>query len=233
MASIDLMGASEVERRFAEQVERGEFDMFNAPGTGVLLSHAGGGRFGIVIAVPDPAMATGITTPDDAKALALRLVRQVRDARVHHAIEAGIWEEGNPLIWLIGDIEPLPHYHAGAVALCGDAAHPMIPVVAQGANQSFEDAWRLAHHLEGIARSGDVAAIPAALDRYSRERAPHVAPIQREARRRMIFQRFRSRVAHRINMRILAWLPQNIFDRFDRHLLRYAIADPDCPIESF
>jgi hypothetical protein len=37
--------------------------------------------------------------------------------------------------------------------------------------------------------------------------------------------RFRSRLAHRIHMRILPWLPQEIWDRFDRHLLRYASAD--------
>ncbi|HEX9700710.1 MAG TPA: FAD-dependent monooxygenase [Acidobacteriota bacterium] len=41
----------------------------------------------------------------------------------------------------------LPSFHVGRVALTGGAAHAMIPVVGQGANQSFEDAMVLAREL--------------------------------------------------------------------------------------
>ena len=35
-------------------------------------------------------------------------------------------------------------WHAGGVALLGDAAHPTLPFLAQGANMALEDAWVLA-----------------------------------------------------------------------------------------
>jgi salicylate hydroxylase len=185
-ARIDLDGTSEAEELFADQARRGEFSQFIAPGTAVILSHAGRGQFGIIIAVPNLSEARTVATPAQAKEIARRLVRDVRDPRVRHAIDVCFWEEGNPLVWVVGDIEPLRSFSRGAVALCGDAAHPMIPVVAQGANQSFEDAWRLALHLREVVTSGSVSGIPAALERYSRERVPHVARIQKEARRRTL-----------------------------------------------
>ena len=232
---VDLEGPSEIERLFAEQARQGEFPQFIAPGTGVVLSHGGGGRFAAVIAIPDPADAGEIRTPEQAKDAARELVRGFRDPRVHHAVEAGYWEEGNPLVWSSADIEPLGTFSRGSIVLCGDAAHPMMPVVAQGANQSFEDAWRLSLALEGTAKSGDPGSVSAALESFSRERAPHAARVQAEGRRRILPMRFprlsRSRLAHALYRRMLAWFPQRIFDRFDEHLLVYAIADPDCPIE--
>jgi salicylate hydroxylase len=40
------------------------------------------------------------------------------------------------------------HEHAiGHVALIGDAAHPMLPYLAQGAGMAIEDAFELAHHV--------------------------------------------------------------------------------------
>ena len=39
----------------------------------------------------------------------------------------------------------------GQMALVGDAAHPMLPFLAQGANMALEDAWVLANSLDGHA----------------------------------------------------------------------------------
>ncbi|WP_415403511.1 FAD-dependent monooxygenase [Tateyamaria sp. SN3-11] len=46
--------------------------------------------------------------------------------------------------WALFDRAPLPRWHEGRVALMGDAAHPMLPSMAQGAVQALEDAWILA-----------------------------------------------------------------------------------------
>ena len=43
----------------------------------------------------------------------------------------------------ICDRPPLTHWSQGRVTLLGDAAHPMAPAMAQGANTTFEDAYEL------------------------------------------------------------------------------------------
>jgi salicylate hydroxylase len=51
--------------------------------------------------------------------------------------------------WGIYDRAPLPYWSTGRITLMGDAAHPMVPHVGQGAGQSIEDAITLAVLLEG------------------------------------------------------------------------------------
>lgn len=46
-------------------------------------------------------------------------------------------------------------WHGGGVALMGDAAHPTLPFMAQGACMALEDAWVLADELDG---AGDMDA---------------------------------------------------------------------------
>jgi salicylate hydroxylase len=58
--------------------------------------------------------------------------------------------------WGIYDRAPLPYWSTSRVTLMGDAAHPMVPHVGQGAGQSIEDAITLAVLLEGCAAS-DIA----------------------------------------------------------------------------
>ena len=49
--------------------------------------------------------------------------------------------------WALFDREPLQKWVDGRVALLGDAAHPMLPFMAQGAAMAVEDAWVLAQQL--------------------------------------------------------------------------------------
>ena len=46
--------------------------------------------------------------------------------------------------WALYDREPLPTWTRGRLTLLGDAAHPMLPHLGQGANQSIEDGMALA-----------------------------------------------------------------------------------------
>src|SRR5262249_32251427 len=80
--------------------------------------------------------------------------------------------------WALYDREPLPTWTKGRLTLLGDAAHPMLPHLGQGANQSIEDGMALATIL---ARSSPQSA-PAALLAYERLRRERVAEIQRGAR---------------------------------------------------
>jgi salicylate hydroxylase len=58
--------------------------------------------------------------------------------------------------WGIYDRAPLPFWSTARVTLMGDAAHPMVPHVGQGAGQSIEDGITLAVLLEGCT-AGNVA----------------------------------------------------------------------------
>ena len=49
--------------------------------------------------------------------------------------------------WGIRDRDPLPRWTKGSVTLLGDAAHPMMPTLAQGAAISLEDGFALARNL--------------------------------------------------------------------------------------
>ena len=80
--------------------------------------------------------------------------------------------------WALYDREPLPTWTKGRLTLLGDAAHPMLPHLGQGANQSIEDGMALATIL---ARSSPKSA-PAALLAYERLRRERVAQVQRGAR---------------------------------------------------
>jgi salicylate hydroxylase len=80
--------------------------------------------------------------------------------------------------WALYDREPLPSWTKGRLTLLGDAAHPMLPHLGQGANQSIEDGMALATIL---GRAGNAAA-PAALMAYERLRRERVADVQRGAR---------------------------------------------------
>lgn len=71
----------------------------------------------------------------------------------------------------------VPSYVAGRAALLGDAAHAMLPALAQGANLALEDAVTLAHSLGGASLPRGLAAY----DMVRRPRAQHVAARSRRA----------------------------------------------------
>ncbi len=80
--------------------------------------------------------------------------------------------------WALYDREPLPGWSKGRLTLLGDAAHPMLPHLGQGANQSIEDGIALAI----ILSKTDNADVPAALLAYEKLRRERVAEVQHGAR---------------------------------------------------
>jgi salicylate hydroxylase len=84
--------------------------------------------------------------------------------------------------WTLCDRPALtgPHQMArGRIALVGDAAHPMLPYLAQGAGMAIEDALALAEALG----EGGADGLPVALARYAQARWRRNAHVQTRARR--------------------------------------------------
>jgi salicylate hydroxylase len=80
--------------------------------------------------------------------------------------------------WGLYDREPLATWTNGRLTLLGDAAHPMLPHVGQGANQAIEDGVALATILANF----DSASAPQALRAYERARREHAARVQLSSR---------------------------------------------------
>jgi 2-polyprenyl-6-methoxyphenol hydroxylase-like FAD-dependent oxidoreductase len=80
--------------------------------------------------------------------------------------------------WALFDRAPLPKWTKGRVTLLGDACHPMLPYMAQGAAQAIEDGATLARCLaeESVDTEG-------ALERYETIRIPRTSRVQAMARR--------------------------------------------------
>ena len=80
--------------------------------------------------------------------------------------------------WSLYQLAPLKRWTEGRIALLGDAAHPVLPYLAQGAALAIEDAATLAASLEA-ARGDDLLAFP----HYEALRRARVRRVQRAASR--------------------------------------------------
>jgi 2-polyprenyl-6-methoxyphenol hydroxylase-like FAD-dependent oxidoreductase len=80
-------------------------------------------------------------------------------------------------MWVLCDREPVKDWSRGRVTLLGDAAHPMLQYLAQGAGQAIEDAVVLGAALE--ATRGDVAQ---AFAKYQQARYLRTGRVQLTAR---------------------------------------------------
>src|SRR5262245_22243337 len=80
-------------------------------------------------------------------------------------------------MWVLCDREPIKEWRKGRAVLLGDAAHPMLQYLAQGAAMATEDAVCLA---EKVAAAPD--GLPAAFDAYVQQRYLRTARVQIMAR---------------------------------------------------
>ncbi len=80
--------------------------------------------------------------------------------------------------WSLFSLSALPQWHRGPITLLGDAAHPVLPYLAQGAALAIEDATTLADHLDA-ARGSPGAAFQA----YERVRGVRADRVRRTSQR--------------------------------------------------
>ena len=75
-------------------------------------------------------------------------------------------------LWGLFDHPPLPDWVDGRVALLGDACHPILPFLSQGAAMALEDAWVLAAELDAA------ADLDQGLRAYTARRRPRTSRVQ-------------------------------------------------------
>src|ERR1043166_4262638 len=90
----------------------------------------------------------------------------------HPQVRAIIGATDETYKWALFDRAPLPRWSVGRVTLLGDACHPMLPFMGQGAAQAIEDAATLTACLDKL----DDA--PAALKLYETLRLPRASRLQ-------------------------------------------------------
>lgn len=116
--------------------------------------------------------------------------------------------------WAMLDREPLARWGVGRVTLLGDAAHPMLPFLAQGGAMAMEDGFVLAAALQRQPQD-----VPAALQRYEALRKERATRVQEGSRARSDvcqyvspWAQFRRDVRYRIDQ----WLrPEGAIQRAD------------------
>lgn len=117
-------------------------------------------------------------------------------------------------LWGLFDHPPLSKWTKGRLALLGDAAHPMLPFMAQGAAMAIEDAWVLTHCL--VRNS---SPLQQALKRYEALRKPRATELQAISRQNasLYHQRGRlERAMRKAKLKIATHIPSAAFSRLDK-----------------
>ncbi len=110
-------------------------------------------------------------------------------------------------MWVLCDREPVKHWSKGCVTLLGDAAHPMLQYLAQGANTAIEDAVRLAD--EAAKRPDD---LPAAFRAYEEARYLRTGRLQIMSRVYGEFYHARGVAAELRDQMLSSRTPQDAYD---------------------
>jgi salicylate hydroxylase len=131
---------------------------------------SGGRRINIVVIMRAMEPVEGWSAPADGTTLAGRLLNA--PAPLYTLIAAASeWRA-----WSLYDLPPPSSWRRGRLVLLGDAAHPVLPFLAQGGALAIEDAAVLA---EKLSASADIEAALAAYEQTRRGRAVRVAEAAR------------------------------------------------------
>ena len=101
---------------------------------------------------------------------------EAKFAPMHRLVRASLETIGRERRWTMYDRPPFENWVRGPIVLLGDAAHPMLQYLAQGACQALEDTVCLAEMLDRSER------LEAGLQAYQSSRLAHTARVQLTAR---------------------------------------------------
>jgi salicylate hydroxylase len=130
----------------------------------------------------------------------------------HDEVQAIIRNIDIPYKWGSFLRDPLPQWTRGCVTLLGDACHPMLASLGQGANMAIEDGLMLARAL-----GTDRADLAAALQRYEAVRRPRTTQVVAHSNAQDS-RRLRPQLADPIAARQYMdelWAPKKVYDWYD------------------
>lgn len=139
------------------------------PGRHVVHYPLRGGALINIVAVEERAawVEEGWTRPGDPEEL------RAVFADFGGAVPGLLSAVGEVMVWGLFRHPVARVWHRGPAAILGDAAHPTLPFLAQGANMALEDAWVLAAALDRHPETETGAALAA----YQAERRPRTMRI--------------------------------------------------------
>lgn len=165
----------------------------------LLYPVASGRLLNIVAFVPtDTESEESWSAPGDLKALAAEYAGW--DKRVEDTIRA----LDETFRWGIYDRAPLSRWSTRRISLLGDAAHPMVPHIGQGAGQAIEDGFTLAVLLE----SATAAEIADRLTLYAGLRRERTSKVQALARAAGKFYRSEHSTSSERAAHLREWMAQ-------------------------
>ena len=117
-------------------------------------------------------------------------------------------------LWGLFDREPLETWSSGRVTLLGDACHPMLPFMAQGAAMAIEDAYVLARRL-----MDHDSEFEKAFERYENERKPRTSMMQKVSRENAEFYHLKplgARIRRKIMLKTASIATIAAYSKLDR-----------------
>jgi len=160
-------------------LRRGGVDVWLGPQLHAVAYPVRAGEWLNVVVIAESAPAGNAHDWDQASSLA---ALQAATGRTGASLQALLEAMPAWRAWTLSDRPPLASAAEMAherLALVGDAAHPMVPYLAQGAGMAIEDAVALSEALG----DGGSDAVPAAFARYAAARWQRNAQVQAKARR--------------------------------------------------
>lgn len=110
------------------------------------------------------------------------------------------------------------HWGTGPVTLVGDAAHPMLTSLSQGAGSSVEDGYVLARTL--ARRTAD---IPSALREYEQQRIPRTKKLVADSRRLSKSEQLTNPLAVAARDALLKRIPAAVIKRINAEPMRFTV----------
>lgn len=129
--------------------------------------------------------------------------------------------EDDMYLWKVADRDPLPAYYKDRLVVLGDAAHPMLPTLGNGAGMAIEDAGALGVVMEGVK---DVREVTGRLKVWDGVRRPRASAVQLLSRTMGV----EYELSRETQAMVRGYLPEEALPDFTRACVNKMLFSYDC-----